>query len=214
MDRALLDILANRKLAPGESAGSSPPCEIDDPDAGDIHMIFADGKHPYRLKPVRELLSPEAPGENRGRVLEDDCYANIFMGLETALLGFYSENPDVEDAEVRRALNRLAKDPCDDGPGDVLLGCLRFELRMILSHEDFSRSEVVAVLRKLVRSCKMHSDVNGPKGYYLFLQWFYEKGGASGAPLPFLIDMPLPAQRPKRSKGKPGSRGKSRKRRV
>lgn len=208
MDRDLLEILANRKLAPGESAGAMPDFDVTDLEKGEIVLRFADGKQPYHLKSIRELLKAESPGGDRVHDIEDDHYVHLVMGVETMLLDFCEENPDVTAGAVRRAMTRLAKDPCDEGSGEFIFSCLRFELRMILSTEDYSGSEVAAVLRKLVRSSKMHTDMNGPLGYHKFLDWFYAQGGATDEPPPLSIDLSQPAQRPKKSKSKAKASGK------
>ena len=54
---------------------------------------------------------------------------------------------------------------------------VQLALRLCLSLNDYSRQEVRTALRRVQRSVKRHTELQGPRGYLNFIVEFFGSGG-------------------------------------
>lgn len=140
---------------------------------GEIAVLTKDGERPYRLKPIQDLFASEELRPAAKRDLESDEYLPLCMAIEQTVLEFYNGHSELTDGQVQLAYDWLAAAPCDERQGSELLEDLRIAVRLQLSLRDYSKSEVVAVIRKLSRSVKRHTKLGGHRGYLEFLERYF-----------------------------------------
>jgi len=142
--------------------------EVLDPVAGDIAIHTATGTTQYRLKPLGDLFGEGV--DARTLDFEDERYMPLLLGIEESILRFYEQDRRLSDARVSRALSDLAMH-LDRPPGpEPLRQRLRTDLRLVLSLNDYSRRDVRRALRKIRKSVRRHTQVDGPRGYLDFIR--------------------------------------------
>ena len=95
----------------------------------------------YRLKDIAELYD----GDREFDYQDDswhDRYLPILLSIETKILGFYKEHPDLKDRMVITILEALVKNPESKFP-HKLLNNIQNDLRLNLSVNTYSKAEVI-----------------------------------------------------------------------
>ena len=169
MDHELLELIG--PLSDEPAAGyddTGVGLEVLDPVAGDIAIHMATETKHYRLKLLGDLFGE---GVNaRTLDYEDEHYMPLLMGIEESILRFYEQEPRLNDARVSRALSDLAMH-LDRPPGPApLRQRLWFDMRLLLSLNDYSRRDVRRALRKIRKSVRRHTQMDGPRGYLDFIR--------------------------------------------
>lgn len=148
---------------------------------------LAGGKGEMTLVPEREALAVVVNGETREVPLKplDQLYGKgpglpsvdprsaqhtpLFLGIEEAIQLHYRDNRGLTDGAVRLALRELAMNPGSPS-NEPLVKAIQLRLRLVLSLNDYARSDVTAALKRLVRSVDSHMSDGGPRGYLEFVR--------------------------------------------
>ena len=136
--------------------------------AGNVEVKTAEGKPPYKLKPLKDLYGPGINADTFDPASEE--YMPLCMGIETEILECWEEDSALTDGQVSLALDRAAISPEADAGHNRLLLHLQWALRFQLSLGDFSRRDVQRALRRISRSVTRHTREAGPRGYLVFIR--------------------------------------------
>lgn len=122
----------------------------------------------HELQELEALWARMEQGEPVTPAGQEEAYAPLLMAIESAISGYYHEHPDLKDRHVIEVLQGLVRKP-----GLVYQGGLRRRiqqhLQLNLSTDEYTRREVTACLRYVLRSAKRHHAVAGPRGYLEFI---------------------------------------------
>ena len=168
MDGELLAIIKGVRH-PG---GGDPHIDLVDPVGGRIEVQAAG---PDAAPPVSHTLKPLAAlyGKGTGRdALDtlDPAFTPLLMSIEQVFVDRFRVEPELTDAAVTVALDRLCLSP-EASPGrDSVAIDVQFRLRLTLSLHDFSRSDVRHALRKVKQSVARHTRQSGVRGYLTFIR--------------------------------------------
>ncbi|KPJ71653.1 MAG: hypothetical protein AMS14_09005 [Planctomycetes bacterium DG_20] len=182
MDQTLLDIM----VAAVSEHGAEGECaegliQIVEPETGEIEVETSEGPTRYFLKPLPELF-----GEGHGVSSldwRDERFMPLLLRIEESIVQQYAQDPSLTDGHVSLVLSRLILHPgCDPGEDD-LCGRLQLDLRLLLSLNDYSRQEVRWALRKVEKSVRRHSRVDGTRGYLDFIYDQFGDLGVAGDPM-------------------------------
>lgn len=172
MDMVLMEFVTKQFPAVNEAEITpkkpSIALNIVDADKGEIEVVLGEAKLRHILRPVNELYSTKP--EPRFVDAESDLYLPMVIAIEQTILSYYDANPGLADGTVQLALDRLAIDPGAQPIKDELCQRLQMRIRINLSLEDYTKREVVAVLRKISKSVQRHSKISGHRGYLEFLE--------------------------------------------
>ncbi|MBI3829241.1 MAG: hypothetical protein HY291_06975 [Planctomycetes bacterium] len=174
MDMALIEFVAKQLPAVNEAEFSSekPSIALDilDADKGEIEVVLGEAKLRHTLRPINELYAtkPEPRFVDAG----SNVYLPMVMAIEQTILTYYDSNPGLTDGTVQMALDRLAIDPGAHPILDELCQSIQMRIRISLSLDEFTKREVVAVLRKISKSVQRHSKLSGHRGYLEFIVKF------------------------------------------
>ncbi|HUU90268.1 MAG TPA: hypothetical protein VM238_03555 [Phycisphaerae bacterium] len=141
--------------------------EFLDEDSGAIEVDTPDGPQRHVLKPLGQLF-----GNGHGVSSidpADEVFMPLLLAIEESVLDCYREDPGLIDGRVSLALSRLAMRP-DDPTDEVLYRHIQLRLRLLLSLNDYSRQEVRWALRKIDKSVRRHSRIDGLRGYLDFIR--------------------------------------------
>ncbi|MFO8011862.1 MAG: hypothetical protein R6X20_01015 [Phycisphaerae bacterium] len=138
-----------------------------DPLAGEVEIDTPNGTMRYTLKPLGDLFGDGV--DARTLDVNDERYMPLLMAIEESIVRVYEEDPRLTDARVSLALSDLAMN-LESPPGpEPLRQWLRADLRLLLSLNDYSRRDVRRALRKIEKSVRRHTRVDGPQGYLNFI---------------------------------------------
>jgi hypothetical protein len=101
----------------------------------------------------------------------DPKFMPLFLGIEEAIQFEYRENRGLTDGTVRLALSELTMNPAAT-TGDSLANKVQGKLRQVLAVNEYTRSEVKAAVRKILKSVDRHNKSGGPRGYLEFVREF------------------------------------------
>src|SRR4051812_49146573 len=101
------------------------------------------------LKPLDELFSQRAGSDNVDP--QDAKFMPLFLGIEEAIQLEYRADRGLTDGAVRLALAELTMNPAAT-TGDALARKVQEKLRLVLSVNDYAKSEVKAAVRKVLKS--------------------------------------------------------------
>lgn len=154
-----------------ESPSEYTDLEVDifliDPLAGEVEIDTPNGSMGYTLKPLGDLFGEGVDAHTLD--FKDECYMPLLMGIEESIVRVYERDPGLTDARVSLALSDLAMN-LESPPGpEPLRQWLRADLRLLLSLNDYSRRDVRRALRKIEKSVRRHTRVDGPQGYVNFI---------------------------------------------
>ncbi len=121
------------------------------------------------LRPLDDLFATEGPEP----VLEvdSDRHLPLLQSIEVAIVDVATEHRDTTDAKVLRLLDGLIERLEEEAPGSMRTR-IQDRLRLELSLRNWSRSEVLACLRKVRKSVKVHRSGGGERGYLDFISGF------------------------------------------
>ncbi len=128
----------------------------------------------YVLKPLAELYGPGDPSKTADP--QDDYYMPLFLKIEETIRSCAGHDPRLTDAQVSLTLSNLSVNPESHATGDsqasgyYLTQALQAHLQLLLSVNDYSRSEVRQALRKVNKSVQRHTQRDGPRGYLRFIR--------------------------------------------
>jgi hypothetical protein len=131
--------------------------------------LFGSKTLKYPLKPITELFDGE--GE-RVKIItgEEDEYLSILFPIESSIVRYYNDNPEIKDNDVIIALQGLIKfldeEPSADRP---LRQEIHRSLRVTLSLNSYTHQETLAALEHVLKSVKLHKSLDGPTGYLDFI---------------------------------------------
>ncbi|OHE24486.1 MAG: hypothetical protein A2X92_07775 [Syntrophus sp. GWC2_56_31] len=126
---------------------------------GLIKIITDKGEFIYQLKPLEELYAEPKLRKN----LEDETVSLLYE-IEKTIKDYYSIDQSLTDASVIMALEKLSIKPEAPAQNDFLrniTGCLR----MFMSMNRFSRSELRQGINRALRSARRHNKIDGIRGY-------------------------------------------------
>jgi len=169
MDSTLVELME----AAGPPDGAEPESwesvvEILDEDSGVIQVETPDGPQRHVLKPLGQLFGNGCGVSSIDPA--DEAFMPLLLAIEESVLDCYSADPDLTDGRVSLALSRLAMRPDDDPADEALYRRMQLRLRLLLSLNDYSRQEVRWALRKIDKSVRRHSRIDGPRGYLDFIR--------------------------------------------
>ncbi len=122
----------------------------------------------YTLRPLRDLYGT---GTGLDSVeMADDTFLPLLMSIEEMFVEADAANPRLSDGAVLAALDRLCLSPDGDVGNDALAREVQFSLRLTLSLNNYSRSDVRRCLRKVKQSVARHTSLAGPHGYLTFIR--------------------------------------------
>jgi hypothetical protein len=121
------------------------------------------------LKPLADLYA-EKEG-TPAREIDPEEYLTLLRCIEGAISAFYDEHPDTTDARAIRVLEGLIDRLEPEEPGPMRLS-IQDHLRLELSLNDWSRFEVLACLRKIRKSVKLHRAGEASQVYLEFISRF------------------------------------------
>ncbi|MDZ7291327.1 MAG: hypothetical protein ONB44_18095 [candidate division KSB1 bacterium] len=130
---------------------------------GLITLSSSKGKITHKLKPLSELYSFE-----KSDTPEKDRQLDLLYAIEGPIKRYYMDHPELTDAIVILALEKLAVKP-EITDGDALVTRISNELRLKLSASNYSRDEVRRAIRKILESAKRHNEREGRRGYLEFI---------------------------------------------
>jgi hypothetical protein len=167
-----MDIELRNRMNGPEGSGKSAEREIRlDDQTGEVEIGLGDTVEHYLLKPLSELY-----GQGYGIDTVDpqnEVFMPLFLAIEENIARFYTqEKPSFTDAAVSLMLDQLGNEPNSPG-NDPLARRVNSALRLCLSLNDYSRTEVRAALRKVRKSVERHTRLAGPTGYLDFIAGFY-----------------------------------------
>ncbi len=122
---------------------------------GQIEFDLKSGVTKYTLKPLAELY-----GDGRGFSSADPTkseYQSLFYSIERSILTYYEGEESLTDGIVCLTLDRMGVNPACDPRDDELCRCLQFDLRLLLSLENYSKQEVRQAIRTISKSVQRHS---------------------------------------------------------
>lgn len=134
------------------------------PDGDHIILSGAKGTQTHLLKAIEALYVPD---QGRPTPSSEEEHLGLFMAIEGPISRFYQDHPSLTDRDVIRALEALGQKP--EVAYDPLTESIQTSLRLHLSLEDYSRSEVRWALRKILGSVKRHHKIDGVRGYLDFI---------------------------------------------
>ena len=134
---------------------------------GEIEFDTPGGPVKYTLKPLDALY-----GAGLGFTSADplnDAYYSLFYSIERSILTYYESDDTLTDGIACLTLDRMGVNPACDPRNDELCRCLQFDLRLLLSFENFSKQEVRQAFRVISKSVQRHSRTGGVTGYLEFI---------------------------------------------
>jgi len=134
---------------------------------GLIKVIGKKGEFIYKLKELAELYAPEAiisPDID----WDDEYYLSLLFSIESSIKRVYDDKPDLTDASVIYALEKLSLKP-EAKENNIVIREINQQLRVQLSMGDYSRTEVKRAIRKIRGSAKKHTKIDGIRGYLDFI---------------------------------------------
>lgn len=133
---------------------------------GRVQITIGDQQTEHQLKPIDQLY-----GKGVGRKVDprEEEYVPLFMGIEEAIQLFYRDNLSLSDGRVRLALEELARNPAAPST-DPLVQAVQLQLQLVLSLNDYSRDEVRAVCKRLIKSVDTFTREGGRQGYLEFVR--------------------------------------------
>jgi hypothetical protein len=154
-----------------ESPSEYTDLEVDifliDPLTGEVEIDTPRDTIRYTLKSVGDLFGEGVDAHTLD--FKDERYMPLLMGIEESIVRVYERDPGLTDARVSLALSDLAMN-LESPPGpEPLRQWLRADLRLLLSLNDYSRRDVRRALRKIEKSVRRHTRVDGPQGYVNFI---------------------------------------------
>ena len=163
MDKQLQDI-----ISPDGNAAKATIDFIDDA-AAKIDILHGEQRETYQLKPLGELYGAGPGGSVDPK---NDAYMPLFLGIEEEIAKFDATQRRLTDADAALALNALGMSPEAPSP-DPLVQRLQCALRLNLSLNEYSRSQLRQVIRRISRSVERHTESGGGRGYLNFIQGFF-----------------------------------------
>jgi hypothetical protein len=161
MDQATVDLVTARK--------ADTKMEINHQDQT-LTLINDDGSsdEPLPIKPLAQLYGK---GTGMDHVeFDDQRFLALLLAIEEAIFDADKGARDLTDSAVLAALDRLCMNPDIPVSNDPLANLIQFSLRVTLSLNDFSRQDVRMCLRKVKKSCALHTSTAGIRGYLNFIR--------------------------------------------
>ncbi|MGC8625395.1 MAG: hypothetical protein ACP5VQ_09040 [Phycisphaerae bacterium] len=94
----------------------------------------------------------------------------MFMEIERSISAFDRHHARLTDGAVASTLNRMGINSEANAGADELGRRLQWDLRVLLSLNDYSRQDVIQALRKINKSVARHTRASGPRGYLDFIR--------------------------------------------
>jgi hypothetical protein len=121
----------------------------------------------YSLKPLVELYAPDSAGATVDPM--NPRYEPLFLAIEEVIQFTYRYDRGLTDGAVRLALTELTMNPSAE-TRDPLAREIQERLRLLLSLNDYSRTDVKGAVRKILKSVERHTKAEGPRGYLEFVR--------------------------------------------
>lgn len=137
---------------------------------GQIKVIAGKGKFTYQLKELPEIYAPEQ-SFYLDISWDDDYYLSLLNTIEGTIRYIDDSSIGLTDAKVILSLEELVSRP-EIKNNNIIIKEINNRLRFQLSISDYSRSEVRAALRKVLKSAKRHNRTGGIRGYLDFIKQF------------------------------------------
>jgi hypothetical protein len=153
---------SSKELA--RTKGPSAAFEIVDAERGVVELS---GGERFELRPLDELYGAGVGAATVDPM--DDRYMPLFLAIEEAIQLVYRANRGLTDGAVHLALSELSMNPSAE-TRDVLARAVQFQLRLLLSLDDYSRQDVKGAVRKIAKSVERHTKSGGPRGYLEFVR--------------------------------------------
>jgi hypothetical protein len=121
----------------------------------------------YKLKELPELYTGDAlfNAENDETL---DQYLPLLQSIELAIKTYYKDHPDLKDKNVIAILERLIQKP-EIKPYTELMALIQNNLRLCLSCNAYSKKETIGGLKRILKSVKLHHQLDGSQGYLDFI---------------------------------------------
>ncbi|MEA1869056.1 MAG: hypothetical protein U9N09_02745 [Euryarchaeota archaeon] len=123
------------------------------------------------LKPLKDVLLPDSARTTPYAIKEgeEDEYRGILLTIESAIAGFYREDPKLKDIDVIKALKNLKKGLTKEYPAGCLEDQIQIRICAIASYKSQTRKEVQICLAYILKSVKLHRRIDGVRGYLNFI---------------------------------------------
>ena len=143
---------------------------------GSLILIYhhENGNFEYRIKEIDELYEGDRDFDYQDDSWHDQ-YLPLLLAIETTILDYYGKNPAIKDKTIITILDKLARNPGITFPNQLLENIQR-DLRLSLSINSYSKSEVVGSFKRVLKSAKNHHRTDGPRGYLEFIHEFLTNG--------------------------------------
>lgn len=165
MDQTLIDLLKQDRNSKGDVDTN---IRILDGRTGEIEFGSQGRVTKYMLKPLADLYGP-----GRGFSSVDPLnpeYEELMNGIEHSILEYYDTDDGLTDGLVSLVVDRMGVNPACDPHDDELCRCLQFDMRMLLSLNNYSKQEVRQAFRVVSKSVQRHTKMAGITGYLEFIQ--------------------------------------------
>ncbi len=159
VDQALLDLVGGRS--------DRFEVKFKDAPSGEIELRYSGRFQSYRLKPLEELYGTGMCLGSVDPLIAE--YMPLVYAIESTILHYYDEHPELNDTLVAVTLDRLAINPACNPAGDMLCHHLQTGLRVELSVHNYSKQEVKQALRVVLKSVNRHTRSGGITGYLEFM---------------------------------------------
>ncbi len=173
MDKELkekLDKIKKGKLFDRESKGFQYLIESSENKDGQVKVIADKNQFIHQLKELSELYAPE---QNFYLDIDwdDNYYLSLLNTIEGTIRHIDDSNTGLTDAKIILPLEELVSRP-EIKSNDIIIIEINNRLRFQLSISDYTRREVRAALRKVLKSAKRHNRTGGIRGYLDFIKQF------------------------------------------
>jgi hypothetical protein len=165
MDERLTQAVENSTRELANAKGPGRAFKVVDPDRGVVELPGGGGE--YELRPLDDLYGAGVGSASVDPM--DERFMPLFLGIEESIQLAYRRDPALTDGAVQLALNALSMNPSAQTP-DPLARAVQFQLRLVLSLNDYSRQDVKGAVRKIAKSVDRHRKSGGPRGYLEFVR--------------------------------------------
>ncbi|MCL5946064.1 MAG: hypothetical protein M1472_04335 [Planctomycetes bacterium] len=169
MDAEITQLFKESGNTPGENEIRARITTIDE-SKGEIEITIKGVAHRCVLKALKDLYGP---GINAPSVDSTDSrYLPLLMEIERGIVEFDRYHAHLTDGSVASTLNRMGINPEMNSVSDELGRHLQWNLRLLLSVNNYSRQDVIQALRKINKSVARHTRADGPRGYLDFIRQY------------------------------------------